>query len=308
MAEVVISRIDALKARLATERIIDQPGTVIPALCRVEDSEALSGATFSTCEELTIQSGGMNYRAYLFARGSSQLTIYHEGHNSPGSTGFADALMPDARALLTELLQSSDVLYFDMPLLGVNASQKLRIKGREISAATHNRFALLDEPGNSALAYFMNPIDLTLDYLAARYGTIKMIGRSGGGWATTLYAAFDSRIAESVSVAGTAPIVARGIDSDGRDDIGDWEQYGASIYRWLDYQDLYALAASGARRHEQLYFEFDNCCFSGVKGAEARQIYEATYGQGTTVEFTILAGASNHYDIPVALLAQRMRD
>lgn len=306
--QVQASRIETLAQRLADENIVNQPGTVSPALCSASDAEALPGATFSSCEVITIQSGGLRSRAYLFSRGSGQLTIFHEGHNSPDLTDLTDALMPDTRALLTELLQFSDVLYFDMPLLGVNSGQKILIKGREVSATTHDRFALLDEPGHSALTYFFNPIDLALDSVAARYTTIKMIGRSGGGWTTTLYAALDSRIEESVSVAGTAPIVARGIDSDGRDDLGDWEQYGATIYRWLDYQDLYALAASAGRRHEQLYFEFDNCCLSGIKGEEARRIYEAAYGEQPTVVFTVLADAFDHYGIPVSLLAERMRD
>lgn len=301
-------RIDAVAARLMAENLINQPGTVAAALCGADDADALAGATFATCEELTITSGGMTYRAYLFSRGSRQLTIFHEGHNAPGREGLADSLMPDARALLIALLDFSDVLYFDMPMLGVNSNQKMVVKGREISTTTHDRFALLDEPGHSALAYFLNPIDISLDSVAVRYTTIKMLGRSGGGWTTTLYSALDPRISESVSIAGTAPIVARGIDSDGRDDLGDWEQFGATIYRWLDYQDLYALAASAGRRHEQLYFEFDNCCFSGIKGEEARQIFVAAYGTQLTVEFTVLAGAVEHYGIPVSLLAERMRD
>jgi pimeloyl-ACP methyl ester carboxylesterase len=301
-------RVDSLAALLRAENIIDQPGAVAPALCDADDDDALPGASFATCEELTINFRGMTYRAYLFSRGSRQLTVYHEGHNASGKEGLADSLMPDARALLIELLDFSDVLYFDMPMLGVNSQQKMIAKGREISTTTHDRFALLDAPGNSSLTYFLNPIDLALDSVAARYTTIKMIGRSGGGWTTTLYAALDTRIVESVSVAGTAPIAARGIDSDGRDDLGDWEQYGATIYRWLDYQDLYALAASGGRRHEQLYFEFDNCCFSGTKGSEAREIYETAYGTGTSVSFTIVAGATDHYAMPTHMLADLMRD
>jgi len=304
----VPTRTELLAQRLAAENIVDQPGTVSSLLCSADDAEALAGATFATCEVLTIQSGGLTSHAFLFSRGARQLTIFHEGHNGPDRTGLEDSLMPDARALLMDLLQFSDVLYLDMPLLGVNSGQRLPIKGRAVSATTHDRFALLDEPGHSALAYFLNPIDLALDQVASRYATIKMVGRSGGGWTTTLYAALDSRISQSISVAGTAPIAARSIDSDGRDDLGDWEQYGATIYRWLDYQDLYALAASEGRRHAQMYFEFDNCCFSGVKGLDARQTYEASYGTGTAVTFTIVAGATDHYSMPVAELVRLLRE
>jgi pimeloyl-ACP methyl ester carboxylesterase len=302
------SRETALRERLAAERIIDQPGTVSSRLCDTTDGEALAGAPFSSCEVLEIEFRGLKTQAFLFSRASRQLTIFHEGHNSPDRAGLRDALLPDARRLLTELLEFSDVLYFDMPLLGVNSGQSFVVKGRSTRATTHERFALVDEPGQSALAYFLNPIDLALDFVSGRYGSIKMIGRSGGGWTTTVYSALDPRIVESVSFAGTAPIAARSIDLDGRDDLGDWEQYGAAVYRWLDYEDLYALAASGGRSHEQVYLEFDNCCFSGLKGQESKRIFEAGYGMDMPVTFTILAGAYDHYGMPTALLAERMRN
>jgi hypothetical protein len=295
-----------LRDRLLAENIVDQPGRVSAQLCDIEATEAIEGATFTTCEMLLIEFRGLTTRAFLFSRGSRQLTLFHEGHNSPDHSALADALMNDARELITALLHFSDVLYFDMPLLGVNSGQTIVLKGRTIHATTHDRFALFDEPGRSALAYFLNPIDLALDQVASRYDRVKMIGRSGGGWSTTLYAALDTRISESISVAGTAPIAVRSIDLDGRDDLGDWEQYGAGIYRWLDYQDLYALASSGGRRHEQLYFEFDNCCFSGQKGEEARKVFETAYGADTSVVFTVLEGATDHYAMPTALLAARL--
>jgi len=304
----VSTQLDDIERRLSAENIIGQPGTTSSAPCSPEESSVLAGATLSYCDVLTIQSGGLSYRAYLFSRRSQQLTIYHEGHNAPGRLGLVDALMPDAHDLLVELLQFSDVLYMDMPMLGINSQQKLVLKGRETASTTHNRFALMDAPGKSALSFFLNPINLALDRVASQYTTIKMIGRSGGGWTTTMYAALDPRISESVSVAGTAPIVARSSESDGRDDLGDWEQYGANIYQWLDYQDLYALAGKGGRRHEQLYFEFDNCCFSGIKGENSRKIYEDAYGVGTTVVFTVVAGHTDHYGMPITLLADKLRN
>jgi hypothetical protein len=46
----------------------------------------------------------------------------------------------------------------------------------------------------------------------------------------------------------------------------------------------------------------------GIKGEEAREIYERAYGVGTTVTFTVVAGHTNHYAMPVTLLADKMRD
>ena len=75
-----------------------------------------------------------------------------------------------------------------------------------------------------------------------------MIGLSGGGWTTTLYAAIDPRVRLSFPVAGTLPDYLR-LGRPG--DKGDWEQF---------YPDLYKVANNwllAGRRWGQGDFNFD---------------------------------------------------
>ena len=60
---------------------------------------------------------------------------------------------------------------------------------------------------------FMEPIARTVNYLVAHHPELQeidMIGLSGGGWTTTVYAAIDPRIVKSIPVAGTLPLYLRG--------------------------------------------------------------------------------------------------
>lgn len=97
-----------------------------------------------------------------------------------------------------------------------------------------------------------------------------MLGLSGGGWTTTLYAAIDESVRTSISIAGTVPIYLRAGSS-----FGDMEQTIPELYEIAGYPDLYVLAATGAgRRHVQLLNRRDNCCF----GESASQYDESAHG------------------------------
>jgi hypothetical protein len=93
-----------------------------------------------------------------------------------------------------------------------------------------------------------------------------MIGISGGGWATTLYSAIDTRITKSYPVAGTLPLFLR-IPRD----WGDWEQFEPELYQIADYLELYILGSYGDfRKQFQILNKYDSCCFAGIK----YQVYE----------------------------------
>jgi hypothetical protein len=159
------------------------------------------------------------------------------------------------------------------------------------------------------LAYFFNHLHLALDYIAPQYRTIHMTGRSGGGWATTIYAALDWRIERSVSVAGTLPIELRTLDLDYMDDLGDWEQSSAYLFRIVSYQELYEAAGGldDSRRHVQIYNEFDECCFKGVKGMAAAQEYASSpkgYLQ-QRVRFLLNPGEQHHV-IPIDMVMEQL--
>jgi len=92
---------------------------------------------------------------------------------------------------------------------------------------------------------------------APRYGEFHMVGLSGGGWTTTVYAALDPSIRCSVPIAGSIPLYLRSGGS-----VGDREQFDPGFYRLAGYPDLYILGASGAgRRQIQILARRDDCCF-----------------------------------------------
>jgi hypothetical protein len=304
----------ALRRALRTRTVLREEGLVRDQAALVTAERCSQGQellipldTPPACDELTIESLGTTYRAFLFSKGRSTLLIYHEGHNTcDPNWGFADYLQVDAARLMAKALDRADVLYFDMPLVATNCGQEVDVgEGAVYSGTSHNWFSLLDRPGESGLAYFFNHIYRTLDYYGPTYTTVHMVGRSGGGWATTIYAALDWRIDRSISVAGSLPLEFRGPDFDGRDDLGDWEQYGAYLFKIVKYQELYEAAGGTGdpRRHMQIYNEFDDCCFSGIKGSRAADDYLKSpngYLQ-ERVQFFVKPGDTSHA-IPVEMV------
>jgi hypothetical protein len=139
----------------------------------------------------------------------------------------------------------------------------------------------------SPIKYFLEPTAVSLNYLETRsrsdhfpkYRAFHMVGLSGGGWTTTIYAAIDPRIRCSFPVAGTIPLYLRTGGS-----VGDREQYEPTFYRLAGYPDLYILGAHGrGRKQVQILVRRDNCCFgeqqhdaeaSGMPYADAMRAYE----------------------------------
>lgn len=139
----------------------------------------------------------------------------------------------------------------------------------------------------SPIKYFLEPTAISLNYLKTRsktgqfpnYHAFHMIGLSGGGWTTTVYAAIDPNIRCSFPVAGTIPLYLRTAGS-----VGDREQTEASFYRITGYPDLYILGAHGRGRSQvQILVRRDDCCFgqaqhdtktSGMAYADSLRTYE----------------------------------
>ncbi len=139
----------------------------------------------------------------------------------------------------------------------------------------------------SPIKYFLEPTAISLNYLKTRsragrfpkYRVFHMTGLSGGGWATTMYAAVDPTIRCSFPVAGTIPLYLRKGGS-----VGDREQYEPSFYTMAGYPDLYILGAHGrGRKQVQILVRRDDCCFgeaqhdaqsAGLPYAEAMREYE----------------------------------
>lgn len=74
-----------------------------------------------------------------------------------------------------------------------------------------------------------------------------MMGLSGGGWTTVLYAALDPRIMRSYPVAGSWPIYLRFASPR---DWGDYEETIPELYKTVNYLEMYILGSYGEGRKQ----------------------------------------------------------
>lgn len=176
------------------------------------------------------------------------LAIVHQGHTDE----MADAGIQETADFF--LNQGAIVLLHAMPLY---AEYTGPAEGHDemIGAAQ----AGADHP----LRYFLEPVSAGLNYALETWGIddVAMIGISGGGWTTTLYAAIDPRVRASFPVAGSLPVYLRD-----ETDLGDMEQYDPNLYSRVGFLDLYVLSGWGEGRSAvQILNRYDACCFAGTR-------------------------------------------
>jgi hypothetical protein len=202
----------------------------------------------------TRMDAGVEGIAYHFVpqQTNGRLVIVHNGHSC--------ALTENGvRETIAALLAANyAVLAVFMP----------RLTPYDCAAAPHD--PLFTDPAlapafGSPLRYFLEPVAASINYLRMRsqvdhfplYREIDMVGISGGGWTTTVYAALDTRIRVSVAVAGTMPLYSRAGSS-----MGDLEQTLDDFYRIAGYPDLYLLGSRTLGRSQVwLLNRHDTCCF-----------------------------------------------
>jgi hypothetical protein len=217
---------------------------------------------------------------FLADQPNGELVVVHHGHActldddaSPDDAGYG--LWRTIQALLSE---GYGVLGVFMPHMRPGDCTGKHEEIFEIKTA------------GSPIKYFLEPTAVSLNYLKEptraaaasqfpRYKAFHMIGLSGGGWTTTVYAAIDPTIRCSLPVAGTIPLYLRSSGS-----VGDREQFEPSFYRLAGYPDLYILGAAGqGRKQVQILVRRDNCCFgeaqhdakaTGLPYADAMREYE----------------------------------
>ena len=145
-----------------------------------------------------------------------------------------------------------------MPLTGRNNRPTAQGRFGPIRLREHDDLALLPTGAQHPIGLFFEPLRVAVDALSPSYRRIVMVGLSGGGWATTVYAALDPRISASYPVAGSLPFPLR------YQTVGDWEQTLPALYEIADYLDLYVLGSIGRGRSQlQILNEQDPCCFAG---------------------------------------------
>ena len=233
---------------------------------------------------------GLAYH-FIPQRPNRALVVVHHGHGctldddpSPAEAGYG--LQRTIAALLRE---GYGVLGVFMPLM----------RPGDCRGDHEALFQNPDSLGNP-IRLFLEPTAVSLNYLRTRsreghfprYREFHMIGLSGGGWTTTVYAAIDPTIRCSFPVAGSIPLYLRSGGS-----IGDREQFDPAFYRLAGYPDLYVLGACGRGRMQvQILVRKDDCCFgeaehdaqaTGRPYTEAMREYEgrvretiATLGRG----------------------------
>lgn len=209
---------------------------------------------------------------------NGELVVVHHGHgctldDDPGPVDVGYGLQRTIAALLRE---GYGVLGVFMP----------HLRPGDCTGGHDAMFEQNDDP-RSPIRLFLETTAIGLHYLKQRshaddfpeYRAFHMIGLSGGGWTTTVYAALDPTIRCSFPVAGSIPLYLRSGGS-----VGDREQYEASFYRLAGYPDLYVLGAHGeGRKQVQILVRRDDCCFgeaqhdeqaTGLPYAEAMRRYE----------------------------------
>jgi len=203
---------------------------------------------------------GQQGLAYHFVpqRQNGRLVVVHHGHacsfnDDPSPTDSGPGLQRTVNGLLVD---GYSVLAVFMP----------HLRPDDCGSVSHD--ALFTNPAyepadGSPMKYFLEPVAVCLNYLKTHSGAhgfpayqeFHMVGLSGGGWTTTVYAAIDPTIKISVPVAGTLPLASR-------PSYGDTEQLLEAFYQIAGYPDLYVMGSYGqGRKQIWLLNRRDDCCF-----------------------------------------------
>lgn len=214
----------------------------------------------ASIDELTFAAGlGLESVVYHLHphRNNGYLVLYQEGHG--------DGFLAIAQTTLNGLVEKGfAVMAFDMPLTGLNAQNAPAVvlpDGSRYVPSGHNDLKRAEAAGAQAMAPFFTPLAAAIDHIVAqrRYKGIAMVGLSGGGWATHVYAAMDPRVELSYPVAGHVSNELK----QGEKGPGDFEQnLDRPLYRVADFESIFFLGAAGQGRSQlQILNKYDTCCF-----------------------------------------------
>lgn len=173
--------------------------------------------------------------------GGNSLVILHQGHGPFDLWGLPEL----ADAVLST---GADMLLMEMASIGQNW-----MLGGHPYVYRH--------PLPTPFYAHFYPVTACLNWALSQspYDSAAMVGFSGGGWATTVYAALDDRIHLSIELMGSLPWELRtGINS-----LGNWDYEQSWIRGAASYEDFYALGADAAgRTRVQILNRYDQCCFA----------------------------------------------
>lgn len=264
--------------------------TTLPQVDVDVDEPALEALVRSRVDRLTVRlPHGLTSASHLVwppGRRNGRFALYHGGHGDPHGPRYGP---PMRHAVQTLLDNGFLVAIADLPLLGWNRHERL---------TSHEELAAYESGAFSALTFFLEPLAQIVNHVEQNYqpSSVAMIGFSGGGWATTVYAAIDARVDHSYPVAGTWPFFLRS-QPEHSPNFGDWEQRADALpgfYAIAGYLDLYVLGAVGpGRRQLQVLNRHDPSCFPG-RGEHYAPLVERhvrELGQGS---WALLDDATHH--------------
>jgi len=191
----------------------------------------------------------------------NRLVIVHQGHDTTlvdPNVG-ADGPLGIARTMSNLLREGYAVIGMYMP----------GKRPDDPTGSNHGALMSTAVAAGSPIQFFMEPVVAFLNYAKSFnvYSDFNMVGLSGGGWTTTVYAALDTSILLSFPIAGSIPLYLRcpGYNHDAEQiDNG---HAAPTLYSIAGYQDLYILGgqgsgAAGRQRHQtQVLNRLDTCCF-----------------------------------------------
>lgn len=233
---------------------------------------------------------------FVPATRNARLVIVHNGHVSTNKCVDqfrGDLVDPDGSGVQMTInalvAEGFDVLAISMPLFARDQC------GDEIWGTynVHDRLfsdQSLQPRSGTPVRYFLDPTLRSLNYLLAQqsFKQVAMVGLSGGGWTTTIYAALDPRVELNFPVAGSLPLYLRNLtlvdkaptrtlsqDVEAEKSLascrgqGDTEQHIWGLYSIAGLPDLYLLGAYGSgRKQVQILNRHDDCCWGQEQLAE----------------------------------------
>lgn len=256
---------------------------------------SLDAGLLASAKRLDVDVSGFDWHANVYVVTpksdgpvGSKLAIVHGGHMPEGPANYLAFGLSDS---VNQLLRDGYVVaIIQMPMVAWNRDADCVIEGqkfeiRQRSVAGHDELFSKVEPTLKAgtMRFFLEPITQALNELLAEYPSPKqtlMIGLSGGGWTTHLYAAVDPRVDVSIPVAGALPLYARpfspgsagdseqeyrpifGEEDSNKDGVLD---RATGIASWLEVFALGGIAPQEGRPRKQIQVlnQFDSCCFNG---------------------------------------------